>query len=107
MLAQASKELALMPEFVPTPQGMGTTSQCAAEDRKLKGSPGFHQTQTPGALHGFLIELTDLEGNHCVERDQEGRLQGRCYECCRGLAVSLFPWPRTCLELNLPLRVGG
>ena len=33
---------------------------------------------------GFMIEATDLEGNLCVERDQEGRLQGRCYECCRG-----------------------
>ena len=32
----------------------------------------------------FLIEATDLEGNLCVERDLEGRLYGRCYECCRG-----------------------
>ena len=32
----------------------------------------------------FLIEATDLEGNLCVERDLEGRLYGRCYDCCRG-----------------------
>ena len=32
----------------------------------------------------FLIEATNLEGNLCVERDFEGRLHGRCYECCRG-----------------------
>ena len=32
----------------------------------------------------FLIEATDLEGNLCVERDLEGYLYGRCYECCRG-----------------------
>ena len=33
---------------------------------------------------GFLIEQEDLEGNLCVELDLEGRLYGRCYECCRG-----------------------
>ena len=32
----------------------------------------------------FLIEATYLEGNMCVERDLEGRLYGRCYDCCRG-----------------------
>ena len=32
----------------------------------------------------FLIEATDPEGNLCVERDVEGRLYGRCYDCCRG-----------------------
>ena len=32
----------------------------------------------------FLIESTDMEGNLKVERDLEGRLQGRCYDCCRG-----------------------
>ena len=32
----------------------------------------------------FLIEATDLEGFLCVERDVEGRLYGRCYDCCRG-----------------------
>ena len=32
----------------------------------------------------FLIEATDLEGNLCVERDWQGRLYGRCYDCCRG-----------------------
>ena len=87
MLAQASKELALTPEFVPTPQGMGTTSQCAAEDRKLKGSPGGHQTQTPGALHDLLPPPYA-----CVGRP-EGCVLGR--GAVQRLAVSLFPWPRT------------
>ena len=32
----------------------------------------------------FLIEATDLEGKLCCDRDWEGRLYGRCYECCRG-----------------------
>ena len=32
----------------------------------------------------FLIEATDLEGNLCVGYDREGRLEGRCYACCRG-----------------------
>ena len=32
----------------------------------------------------FLIEATDGDGNLCCEFDVEGRLYGRCYECCRG-----------------------
>ena len=32
----------------------------------------------------FLIEQTDLEGNLSPEKDWEGKLHGRCYECCRG-----------------------
>ena len=32
----------------------------------------------------FLIEATDLDGTLCVERDVDGSLYGRCYECCRG-----------------------
>ena len=32
----------------------------------------------------FLIEAEDGEGNLRCEYDVEGRLDGRCYECCRG-----------------------
>ena len=32
----------------------------------------------------FMIEAQDLEGNLTPERDVEGYLYGRCYECCRG-----------------------
>ena len=45
----------------------------------------------------FLIEATDLEGKLCVERDWEGGLYGRCYECCRGRG------PRGGLDIYAPL----
>ena len=32
----------------------------------------------------FMIEATDGDGNLRCEYDKEGRLEGRCYECCRG-----------------------
>ena len=32
----------------------------------------------------FLIEAMDGDGNLRCEYDKEGRLEGRCYECCRG-----------------------
>ena len=32
----------------------------------------------------FLIEAVDGDGNVCPELDREGRLDGRCYACCRG-----------------------
>ena len=32
----------------------------------------------------FLIEAEDGAGNLRCEYDKEGRLDGRCYECCRG-----------------------
>ena len=32
----------------------------------------------------FRIEAVDGDGKLCPELDREGRLDGRCYECCRG-----------------------
>ena len=45
----------------------------------------------------FLIEAQDGEGNLCCEYDKEGRLDGRCYECCRGRS-SEYPGPTDIYE---------